>query len=194
MFCSVLATLEQSPVNIPKEIQLKQYFSQIHPIASSTDNFILTLPNGGRNVNHIMAFFLQKNRGTINCSSTDVSDGYTNTNPEVKINNGAVSSLQMIRFQLDKNYPNVDYDIVMTPNGGNNCKDVARCFYDFLNNAQAKFDRSGNVISVQEWINEPVFIYQCNTYTTSYNVRYKYLHVLIQIIMVFRQLAMLLVQ
>ena len=111
-----------------KEIQLKQFFSQVHTIASSNENFILTLPNGGRNVTHIMACFVQKNKGTIKCSSTDFSDGYTNANPEVKINNGAVSNLQMIRFQLDKNYPNTDYDLVMTKNGGDNCKDVSRVF------------------------------------------------------------------
>ena len=114
-------------------------------------------------------FCSKKNKGTIKCSSSDFSDGYTNASPEVKINNGAVSNLQMIRFQLDKNYPNTDYDLVMTRNGGDNCKDVSRCFYDFINNADAKFDRSGNVISIQDWINEPIFCYKVNTDATSYN-------------------------
>ena len=154
-----------------KEIHLKQYFSQVHTISSNNESFTLTLPNGGRNVSHIMACFVQKNRGQIKCSSNDFTDGYTNAYPEAKINNGAVSCLQMIRFQLDKMYPNPDYDLVMTPTGAgeNSCRDVSRAFYDFINNADAKFDRSGNVISVQEWINEPIFIFKCNTESTTYN-------------------------
>ena len=46
---------EAAPVNMVKEIPLKQYFSQIHPINSTNDCFTLTLPNGGRNITHIMA-------------------------------------------------------------------------------------------------------------------------------------------
>ena len=160
---------DQTPINITKEIHLKQYFSQIHTISSSNDNFILSLPNGGRNITHIFACFLQKNRGTVKCSSNDFSDGYTNAYPEVKSVSGAVSTLQMIRFQLDKMYPNPDYDLNMSNALGDSCKDVSRAFYDFINNADAKFDRSGNVISIQEWINEPLFVFKCNTEATSYN-------------------------
>ncbi|MEI6188358.1 MAG: hypothetical protein WCP46_07705, partial [Alphaproteobacteria bacterium] len=54
---------EAAPVNMVKEIPLKQYFSQIHPINSTNDCFTLTLPNGGRNITHIMACFLQTKRG-----------------------------------------------------------------------------------------------------------------------------------
>ena len=97
---------EQTPVNVIKEIHLKQFFSQVHTNSSSNDNFILSLPNGGRNITHIFACFLQKNKGTVKCSSNDFSDGYTNIYPEVKVGTlaggyfGAVSTLQMIRFQL----------------------------------------------------------------------------------------------
>ena len=48
----------------------------------------------------------------------------------------------MIRFQLDKMYPNPDYDLNMSNALGDSCKDVSRAFYDFINNADAKFDRS----------------------------------------------------
>ena len=97
---------EQTPVNVIKEIHLKQFFSQVHTNSSSNDNFILSLPNGGRNITHIFACFLQKNKGTVKCSSNDFSDGYTNIYPEVKVGTlaggyfGAVSTLQMIRFQF----------------------------------------------------------------------------------------------
>ena len=75
----------------------------------------------------------------------------------------------MIRFQLNKTYPNPDYDLCLSPVLADTCKDVSRAFYDFINNADAKFDRSGNVISIQEWIKEPIFVFKCNTEATSYN-------------------------
>ena len=90
----------------------------------------------------MFACFLQKNRGTVKCYSNDFSDGYTNVHPEIKSVSGAASTLQMIRFQLDKIYPNPDYDLNMSTSLGDNCKDVSRAFYDFINNADAKFDRS----------------------------------------------------
>ena len=34
---------EQTPINMVKEIRLKQFFSQVHTISSSNENFILTL-------------------------------------------------------------------------------------------------------------------------------------------------------
>ena len=77
---------EETPVNMVKEIHLKQFFSQVHTIQSTNESFSLTLPNGGRNVSHILACMLQTGRsGTIKKSSTDFSSGYTNANPEVKI-------------------------------------------------------------------------------------------------------------
>ena len=97
---------EQTPVNVIKEIHLKQFFSQVHTNLSSNDIFILSLPNGERNITHIFACFLQKNKGTVKCSSNDFSDGYTNIYPEVKVGTlaggyfGAVSTLQMIDSNL----------------------------------------------------------------------------------------------
>ncbi len=161
---------EETPINITKEIHLKQYFSQVHTIQSTNEAFTLTLPNGGRNVTHILATFLQTQRtGTIKKSSVDFSSGYTNAYPEVKITNDAITNLQMIRFILDRSYPNPDYDLNFSTGISDNCKDVSRAFYDFINNADAKFDRSGNVISVQEFINEPIFCFKVNTDVTSYN-------------------------
>ena len=75
----------------------------------------------------------------------------------------------MIRFILDKSYPNPDYDLVMNTSIGDNCRDVSRAFYDMINNADMKFDRAGNVISVQEWINEPIFCFKVNSEATTYN-------------------------
>ena len=78
------------------------------------------------------------------------ADGYKNVYPEIKSLSGAASTLQMIRFQLDKIYHpdhlhhNPDYDFNMSKSLGDNCKDVSRAFYDFINNADAKCDRSGN--------------------------------------------------
>jgi len=161
---------EETPINITKEIHLKQYFSQVHTIQSTNEAFTLTLPNGGRNVTHILATFLQTQRtGTIKKSSNDFSSGYSNAYPEVKITNDATTNLQMIRFILDRSYPNPDYDLNFSTGISDNCKDVSRAFYDFINNADAKFDRSGNVISIQEFINEPIFCFKVNTDTTSYN-------------------------
>ena len=160
---------EPSPVNIVKEIKLKQYFSQVHTITSTNESFTLTLPNGGRNVTHILACFLQTQRGTIKKSSTDFSSGYTNAYPEVKTTTDATTNLQMIRFTLDKSYPNPDYDMNFSTAISDNCRDVSRAFYDFINNADAKFDRSGNVVSIQEWINEPIFCFKVNTDATTYN-------------------------
>ena len=105
----VLTTVrEQTPVNMTKEIKMKQYFSQIHTINSTNDSFNLTLPNGGRNVTHILACFLQTQRGTLKKSSNDFSSGYTNAYPEVKVGNDATTNLTMMRFILDKTYPNPD--------------------------------------------------------------------------------------
>jgi hypothetical protein len=75
----------------------------------------------------------------------------------------------MLRFILDKSYPNPDYDLNMSTSLGDDCKDVSRAFYDMVNNAGMKFDRAGNVISVQEWINEPIFCFKVNSDTTTYN-------------------------
>ena len=75
----------------------------------------------------------------------------------------------MIRFGLDKMYPNPDYDLNFSTLQSDNCKDVSRAFYDMINNADMKFDRSGNVISIQEFINEPIFCFKVNTDATSYN-------------------------
>ena len=66
-------------------------------------------------------------------------------------------------------YPNPDYDLNFSILSSDNCKDVSRAFYDFINNADAKFDRSGNVISIQEWINEPIFCFKVNSDATNYN-------------------------
>ena len=160
---------DESPVNMVKEIHLKQYFSQVHTIQSSNEAFTLNLPNGGRNVTHLLACFLQTQRGSIKKSSTDFSSGYTDAYPEVKITNDATTNLQMIRFILDKTYPNPDYDLNFSKGISDNCRDVSRAFYDFINNADAKFDRSGNVISIQEFINEPIFCFKVNSDVTTYN-------------------------
>lgn len=166
----VLTTVrEQTPVNMTKEIKMKQYFSQIHTINSTNDSFNLTLPNGGRNVTHILACFLQTQRGTLKKSSNDFSSGYTNAYPEVKVGNDATTNLTMMRFILDKTYPNPDYDLNFSTGNGDNCRDVSRAFYDFINNADSKFDRSGNIVSIQEWINEPIFCFKVNTDATTYN-------------------------
>ena len=152
-----------------KEIHLKQYFSQVHSISSPSESFTLTLPNGGRNVTHLLACFLRTNRqGTIKSSSTDFSSGYTNAYLEAKITSDAITNLQMIRFTLDKNYPNPDYELNFSP-ALDNCQDVWRAFYDFINNSENKYDRSGNVIGVQEFTNEPMFCFKVNSDTTSYN-------------------------
>ena len=148
---------------------MKQYFSQIHPINSTNDSFNLTLPNGGRNVTHILACFLQTKRGTIKKSSNDFSSGYTNAYPEVKIATDATTNLKMIRFTLDKTYPNPDYDLNFSTGNGDNCGDVSRAFVDMLNNADSRFDRSGNVVSIQEFINEPMLCFKVNTDATTYN-------------------------
>ena len=161
---------EETPVNMVKEIHLKQFFSQIHTITSTNESFILTLPNGGRSVTHLLGCFLQTGRsGTIKKSSNDFSSGYTNASPEVKIVTDAVTNLQMIRFILDKTYPNPDYDLNFSSALASNSKDVARAFYDFINNADAKFDRSGNVISIQQFIMEPIFCFKVNSDATTYN-------------------------
>ena len=55
----------------------------------------------------------------------------------------------MLRFVLDKTYPNPDYDLNFSTANGDNCRDVVRAFYDFINNSDSKFDRSGNIISIQ---------------------------------------------
>ena len=118
-----------------KEINLKQYFSQVHTIQSSSEAFTLNLPNGGRNVTHLLACFLQTGRtGTIKKSSNDFSSGYTYAYPEVKITSDAVTNLQMIRFQLDKTYPNPDYLLNFSSALSDNCQDVSHMFYDMLNN------------------------------------------------------------
>ena len=86
-----------------------------------------------------------------------------------------VTDLQMIRFVLDRTYPNPDYtlnfNLPATPTNDTTYKtaDVARAFYDFLNNADAKFDRSGNCISIQQYIRQPIFCYKVNTDATTYN-------------------------
>ena len=170
------------------EIHMKQYFSQIHTITSTNESFTLTLPNGGRNVTHLMACFLQRTRGSVlKRSSNDFSSGYLNgtdgegttgASPvasEVKITGDAVTNLKMIRFVLDKTYPNPDYslnfDLPATPTNNTlyNTEDVSRAFYDFLNNADAKFDRSGNIVSIQQFINEPMFCFKVNTESTTYH-------------------------
>jgi hypothetical protein len=160
---------DESPVNMTKEIQLKQYFSQVHTINSSNESFTLTLPNGGRGVTHLLACFLQTQRGTIKKSSNDFSSGYTNAYPEVKITTDATTNLQMIRFTLDKSYPNPDYNLNFSTGISDNCQDVSRAFYDFINNSDSKFDRSGNVVSIQEYINEPIFCFKVNSDATTYN-------------------------
>ena len=53
----------------------------------------------------------------------------------------------MIRFILDRSYPNPDYDLNFnSADQDKNCKDVARAFYDFINNADAKIDRPGEML------------------------------------------------
>ena len=90
-------------MGIVREIHLRQYFSQVHTIQSSNESFALNVPNGGRNVTHLLACFLQTGRtGTIKKSSNDFSSSYINACPEVKNNYGATRNLQMIRFILDK--------------------------------------------------------------------------------------------
>ena len=161
---------DETPVNITKEIHMKQYFSQVHTIQSENEAFNLTLPNGGRNVTHLLATFLQTQRtGTIKKSSNDFSSGYSNAYPEVKIINDATTTLKMLRFGLDKMYPNPDYDLNFNSSVDDNCRDVSRAFYDMINNADMKFDRSGNVISIQEFINEPIFCFKVNSDATNYN-------------------------
>ena len=161
---------DKTPVDTFRDIHLRQYFSQVHTIQSSSEAFTLNLPNGGRNVNRLLACFLQTGRtGTIKKSSNDFSSGYTNAYPEVKIINDAVTNLQMIRFQLDKTYPNPDYNLNFSSALSDNCQDVSRLFYDMLNNSDSKFDRSGNIVSIQEFINEPMMCFKVNTDATTYN-------------------------
>ena len=182
---------EVAPVNMVKEIPLKQYFSQIHPINSTNDCFTLTLPNGGRNVTHILACFLQTKRGvapvvgSVKGSSNDFSSGYAgdtggatgeSNTYESKITNDAVTNLKSLRFQTaDRVFPNPDYlldlSVPVTPvnNTIYDCGDLARSFTDFLNHSQSKFDRSGNILSIQQYIREPIFCYRTDSESTSYN-------------------------
>ena len=88
---------------------------------------------------------------------------------EVKVINDATTNLQIIRFTLDKSYPNPDYDMNFSTANSDNCRDVSRPFYDFIENADAKFDRSGNVAGIQEWIYEPIFCFKVNTDATTYD-------------------------
>ena len=81
----------------------------------------------------------------------------------------------MIRFVVDKTYPNPDYTLSFNlpathPNNTTyRIEDVARAFHDFLNNADAQFDRSGNCISIQQFIRKPILCYKVNTDATTYN-------------------------
>ena len=75
----------------------------------------------------------------------------------------------MIRFILDKSYPNPDYQLNFSSALSDNCQDVSRMFYDFINNSGSKFDRSGNIVSIQEFINEPMMCFRVNTDVTTYN-------------------------
>ena len=75
----------------------------------------------------------------------------------------------MIRFILDKTYPNPDYCLNFSSALSDNCQDVSRLFYDFINNSGSKFDRSGNIVSIQEFINEPMLCYRVNSDATTYN-------------------------
>ena len=161
---------DETPKDTFKDIHLRQYFSQVHTTQSTSEAFTLNLINGGRNVTHLLACFLQTGRtGTIKKSSNDFSSGYTNSYPEVKITSDAVTNLQMIRFILDKSYPNPDYQLNFSSALSDNCQDVSRMFYDFINNSGSKFDRSGNIVSIQEFINEPMMCFRVNTDVTTYN-------------------------
>ena len=161
---------EETPVNMVKEIHLKQFFSQVLTIQSTNESFSLTLPNGGRNVSHIISCMLHTGRsGTIKKSSTDFSSGYTNANPEVKIVTDGVTNLQMIRFMLDKTYPNPDYNLNFSSTISSNSQDVTRSFYDLINNSDSKFDRSGNVLSLQNYMVEPLWCFKVNSDATTYN-------------------------
>ena len=73
----------------------------------------------------------------------------------------------MVRFTLDKSYSNPDYDINFSTAISDNCRDVSRAFYDIIDNADAKFNRSGNVVSIQECINEPIFCFKVNMDATT---------------------------
>ena len=74
----------------------------------------------------------------------------------------------MIRFTSDKNYPNPDYKVNF-PTALDSSQDVSRAFYDFIKKSENKYDISGNVIGVQEFINELLFCFKVNSDATSYN-------------------------
>ena len=77
----------------------------------------------------------------------------------VKINYDATINLPMIRFIVDKTYPDPDYVFSFS----------SRMFYDFINNSDSKFDRSWNIVSIQESINEPMMFFKVNTDAKTYN-------------------------
>ena len=138
-----------------------------------------------------MACFLQTKRGVaptlgqVKGSSNDFSSGFAgatggetgaSTTYEAKITTDAVTNLKSLRFQTaDKVFPNPDYllDLSVPATPVNNtvydCGDLARAFTDFLNHSQSKFDRSGNILSIQQYIREPIFCYRVDSESTSYN-------------------------
>ena len=178
-------------VNIPYDIPIRQFFSQIKTLNSTNESFSLTLPNGGRNVTHLLCCFLQTKRGTatalgsIKASSNDFSSGYSGATGgatgegsayETKITNDAVTNLVSIRFPAgNKNFRNPDYTLDLsvpdtpTNNVTYDSKDLARAFYDTVNNSSSKFDRSGNMFSIQKIYREPMFCFRLNEDPTSYS-------------------------
>jgi hypothetical protein len=148
---------------------LMQLQSQIRDITSN--NTSMTFNFESEKLSKVLVAFIPTKRGTLKCASNDFSSGYSNASPEVKYTNNAVSSLQSLQIQYGSQiFPSPNYTLKFNNFGGNvNLEDNMRAYYELINNIGLRTDRTGGY-SYDEWVNEPVFVYNLSELNPSKNM------------------------
>ena len=173
-------------VSIPKEINIKQFDSVLHPITAGThDEFNVSFKKN-RRVTHIALAFVQK-KANIKTTTTDFSSGFcigagvtangvtTDTSSAVAItedivySNSPIFQLSNIRIEYaGAVYPfqpyNINFDHTNRSAGGNVTPYVSgnnqRIYYDYCNFSDQLRDRSGALLSQEQHQISPIFIWK----------------------------------
>ena len=158
----VSTTRRSAPqLNMRYSYVVPQLQSQVVDITSS--NCSLTLNFDSEFLNRVFIAFIPANRGNMKRSSTDFSSGYTNANPEVKVNDNSLSTLNSIQIQYGSSvFPSPNYDLnfknllaLTNPE----TKDMGRAYYELISQLGSRWADRVGAYSLDEWENEPIFVY-----------------------------------
>ncbi len=154
-----------APVRIPRSLYALQYNTFAHNLTGSTDQWQVSLPRGTQKIG---ICFLSAKRGaatsaTAQGASTSETD--FSVKPDVDYLTNGMQQLQNITVAINGLvYPLTSYQCgPLIANANNSYYDNARAFRDYIIQTSTCDDRSGGVLSYDEWNMQKLHVWQIFT-------------------------------